>query len=163
METAQGLDPEASATLWRDIASTAESGWDFSTRWFADGESMETVRTTRLLPSDLNAYLYQVWGRLCVYVGKRGAEEGGGASMTGYVCRREGFNRNLSPRDGVHVHAVVAVVVVCALACMQWPRREGERNRGGARARERGSGGLGAEGKRRDISHTGSCRKILHQ
>lgn len=43
--------------LWRDVRSAAESGWDFSSRWFADGRRMETIHTTDLLPVDLNALL----------------------------------------------------------------------------------------------------------
>lgn len=60
VESAQGLDDEAAGKLWRNIASAAESGWDFSTRWFADGATMASIRTTDIIPSDLNAYLYQM-------------------------------------------------------------------------------------------------------
>lgn len=44
--------------LWRDIRAAAESGWDFSTRWFADGRTLATIRTTRLAPIDLNALMF---------------------------------------------------------------------------------------------------------
>ena len=60
METAEGLDAEASAALWNNLASGAESGWDFSSRWFANGQNLSTIRITELIPADLNAYLYQV-------------------------------------------------------------------------------------------------------
>ena len=43
--------------LYRDLRSAAESGWDFSTRWFGDRQSLGTIRTTRILPVDLNALL----------------------------------------------------------------------------------------------------------
>ncbi len=43
--------------LYRDIRAAAESGWDFSSRWFADGRSLATIRTTRLVPVDLNSLL----------------------------------------------------------------------------------------------------------
>ncbi|HEY0947019.1 MAG TPA: alpha,alpha-trehalase TreF [Opitutaceae bacterium] len=46
------------ATLFRHIRSAAESGWDFSTRWFADGATMETIETTEILPIDLNCLLH---------------------------------------------------------------------------------------------------------
>lgn len=45
-------------TTFRHIRAAAESGWDFSSRWFADGENMQTIRTTDLLPVDLNCLLY---------------------------------------------------------------------------------------------------------
>lgn len=46
--------------LFRDIRAGAESGWDFSSRWFADGHSLATIRTTSVLPVDLNALLYNL-------------------------------------------------------------------------------------------------------
>ncbi len=49
-----GRDPQK---LYRDVRAAAESGWDFSSRWMS-GESLETIRTTDLLPADLNALLY---------------------------------------------------------------------------------------------------------
>ncbi len=44
-------------TVYRHIRAAAESGWDFSCRWFADGQSMATIQTTDLLPVDLNCLL----------------------------------------------------------------------------------------------------------
>lgn len=46
--------------LYRNLASAAESGWDFSSRWLADGVSLETCRTTDIIPADLNGFLYQM-------------------------------------------------------------------------------------------------------
>jgi alpha,alpha-trehalase len=46
------------AIVYRHIRAAAESGWDFSSRWFADGNRMETIQTTDLLPVDLNCLLY---------------------------------------------------------------------------------------------------------
>jgi alpha,alpha-trehalase len=55
--TKAGGNPQA---YYRHIRSAAESGWDFSSRWFADGHSLETVQTTQLLPVDLNCLLYHL-------------------------------------------------------------------------------------------------------
>jgi alpha,alpha-trehalase len=44
--------------LYRDLRAGAESGWDFSSRWLADGKTLATVRTTRVVPVDLNSLLY---------------------------------------------------------------------------------------------------------
>lgn len=44
--------------MYRDLRSGAESGWDYTTRWFADGKTMETIETTDIIPVDLNALLY---------------------------------------------------------------------------------------------------------
>jgi alpha,alpha-trehalase len=50
-----GRPPEA---LYRDLRAACESGWDFSSRWLRDGHSLATIRTTELIPADLNCLLY---------------------------------------------------------------------------------------------------------
>ena len=44
--------------LYRDIRAAAESGWDFGSRWFADGKTTATLDTTEIVPVDLNSLLY---------------------------------------------------------------------------------------------------------
>uniref|UniRef100_A0AC35F053 Trehalase n=1 Tax=Panagrolaimus sp. PS1159 TaxID=55785 RepID=A0AC35F053_9BILA len=44
--------------IYRDISSAAESGFDFTTRWFADKKNMETIETSNIIPVDLNAFIY---------------------------------------------------------------------------------------------------------
>ena len=44
----------------RHLRSAAESGWDFSARWFADGASLASIITTDIVPPDLNALLYHL-------------------------------------------------------------------------------------------------------
>lgn len=46
------------AEVYRHIRAAAESGWDFSSRWFADPQDMATIRTTDVVPVDLNCLLY---------------------------------------------------------------------------------------------------------
>jgi alpha,alpha-trehalase len=43
--------------VYRNLRATAESGWDFSSRWLADGQHLATVETLNLLPVDLNSLL----------------------------------------------------------------------------------------------------------
>ncbi len=45
------------AEVYRHIRAAAESGWDFSSRWFRDGANMETIETTDIVPVDLNCLL----------------------------------------------------------------------------------------------------------
>ncbi len=45
------------ADLFRNLRAGAESGWDFSSRWFADGRTLATIRTTRFAAVDLNSLL----------------------------------------------------------------------------------------------------------
>ncbi|HEY6516672.1 MAG TPA: alpha,alpha-trehalase TreF [Steroidobacteraceae bacterium] len=46
------------AQVYRDVRAAAESGWDFSSRWFADRQHMTSIRTTDIVPVDLNSLLY---------------------------------------------------------------------------------------------------------
>jgi alpha,alpha-trehalase len=46
--------------VYRNLRATAESGFDFSSRWFADRRSLATVQTVDLVPVDLNSLLYQL-------------------------------------------------------------------------------------------------------
>ncbi|KAK7306857.1 hypothetical protein VNO77_44817 [Canavalia gladiata] len=43
--------------FYRELASAAESGWDFSTRWMRDPSDLTTLATTSVIPVDLNAFL----------------------------------------------------------------------------------------------------------
>lgn len=45
--------------IYSNIKSAAESGWDFSSRWFKNPEKIETIRITEQIPVDLNAILYR--------------------------------------------------------------------------------------------------------
>ena len=49
-----------SAELYRDIRATAESGWDFSSRWFEDSQDMASICTSQVVPVDLNALIYKL-------------------------------------------------------------------------------------------------------
>jgi len=56
VELAESLS-EHSEGFYRHIRAAAESGWDFSSRWFKDCENMDTIHTTDILPVDLNCLL----------------------------------------------------------------------------------------------------------
>lgn len=44
--------------LYRNIRASAESGWDFSSRWMRDSSDLRTLETTDLVPVDLNSLMY---------------------------------------------------------------------------------------------------------
>jgi alpha,alpha-trehalase len=48
---------EDAKLMFRNLRSAAESGWDFSSRWFADGQNISTIQTTDLVAIDLNCLL----------------------------------------------------------------------------------------------------------
>ncbi|MDY0904547.1 alpha,alpha-trehalase TreF [Pedobacter sp. CFBP9032] len=54
------LTKQNPAVFLRNVRSAAESGWDFSSRWFADGKSFSQIITTNLLPVDLNTLMYNL-------------------------------------------------------------------------------------------------------
>lgn len=56
VELAESLS-EHSEGFYRHIRAAAESGWDFSSRWFKDCQNMDTIHTTDILPIDLNCLL----------------------------------------------------------------------------------------------------------
>ncbi len=47
-------------TLYRHLRAAAESGWDFSSRWFKDKKDFSTIHTTEIIPVDLNCLLYHL-------------------------------------------------------------------------------------------------------
>lgn len=51
---------EPAAVFYRNIRAAAESGWDFSSRWFEDGSRLASIRTTHIVPVDLNCLLYHL-------------------------------------------------------------------------------------------------------
>lgn len=42
-----------------NLRAGAESGWDFSSRWFDDTLHLHTIETTNIIPVDLNSLLYK--------------------------------------------------------------------------------------------------------
>ena len=58
----QGLNQ---SQLLRNIAAAAESGWDFSSRWFADHATLLTARTTSIIPVELNVVMARMEFNIC--------------------------------------------------------------------------------------------------
>ncbi len=61
--------------LYRDIRAACESGWDFSSRWFKDGQYLASIHTTDLIPVDLNALLFHLESVLAKAYGLEGDTE----------------------------------------------------------------------------------------
>jgi alpha,alpha-trehalase len=57
-ELGQTLPQAERAVFYRNVRATAESGWDFSSRWMRDSSDLRTLETTDLVPVDLNSLLY---------------------------------------------------------------------------------------------------------
>ncbi|MEM9001838.1 MAG: alpha,alpha-trehalase TreF [Bacteroidota bacterium] len=46
--------------LYKDLRSAAESGWDFSSRWFLQEGDFSSTATTSILPVDLNCLMFNL-------------------------------------------------------------------------------------------------------
>ncbi|AND70554.1 alpha,alpha-trehalase [Dyella thiooxydans] len=57
--TAAQSDRPASE-VYRDLRAAAASGWDFSARWCDHTDALSSIRTTAMLPVDLNSLLYKL-------------------------------------------------------------------------------------------------------
>lgn len=51
---------QAPQQLFRHLRAGAESGWDYSCRWFRNEEDFSTIHTTDIVPVDLNALLWHL-------------------------------------------------------------------------------------------------------
>ena len=52
------LNETHDSSMLTNLRAGAESGWDFSSRWFADTLHLNTIETTDIVPVDLNSLLY---------------------------------------------------------------------------------------------------------
>ncbi len=59
-ETAAEATKRQSDRLFLHLRAAAESGWDFSSRWFRDGKDIRTIHTADIIPVDLNCLLYDL-------------------------------------------------------------------------------------------------------
>jgi alpha,alpha-trehalase len=75
--------------LFRDIRAAAESGWDFGSRWFADGHTRATMDTTEIVPVDLNSLLFGLENAI-----RAGCERSGDETCALEFKRRAAARRN---------------------------------------------------------------------
>jgi alpha,alpha-trehalase len=61
--------------LYRNLRASAESGWDFSSRWMRDPNDLRTLETTDLIPVDLNSLLYHAERTIAAFRTFRGRPE----------------------------------------------------------------------------------------
>lgn len=57
---AEALPEKDRANFYRNLRAACESGWDFSSRWFADGKNKTTINAMDLIPVDLSSLLYSL-------------------------------------------------------------------------------------------------------
>ncbi|MGF3807732.1 alpha,alpha-trehalase [Enterobacter mori] len=60
INTAKNNPNRPATEIYRDLRSAAASGWDFSSRWMDDPQKLGTIRTTSIVPVDLNALMFKM-------------------------------------------------------------------------------------------------------
>lgn len=90
-----------SAEFFRELRSTVESGWGFSSRWLCSQWDPLTLRTTDVLPVDLNCLMYHLEAALAQGYREQGNKTKQDELWTASQRRREAidkffFNENLN-------------------------------------------------------------------
>ena len=80
-------------TVYRDLRAAAESGWDFSSRWLTDGKTLSTIRTTEIVPPDLNSLLYGLEAALAVGEGLAGNQAASSRYAAAAATRKAAIQR----------------------------------------------------------------------
>ncbi|WP_244755596.1 alpha,alpha-trehalase TreF [Pseudoxanthomonas helianthi] len=90
------------AEVYRNLRAGAESGWDFSSRWFADGKTLATIRTIEIGPPDLNSLLYHLETTLAEAYGVAGQKDEATRMRERADARKKAILQHLwNAKDGV--------------------------------------------------------------
>lgn len=81
--------PGQEKKIYKDLRSAAESGWDFSSRWFSDGKSLETIHTTDIVPVDLNCLMAHLEKMIAKGYAQRGDRTAGAVYIHRSDARRK--------------------------------------------------------------------------
>ncbi|GLQ51933.1 alpha,alpha-trehalase TreF [Dyella flava] len=82
------------AEVYRDLRAAAASGWDFSSRW-CDGGPLASIRTTAIVPVDLNSFLWKLEQQIALLSRKSGLLEQAQQFERHEQARREAIDRVL--------------------------------------------------------------------
>lgn len=113
--SAQNMTEADQMTLWHNLASGAESGMDFSSRWFQDPMNISTIQTTSIVPAELNAYLYQMENNIADFADMMG--NGSVASnFRGYASARKTAMNTLM-YNATEGNPCTFYLLLCSLFC----------------------------------------------
>ncbi|HEF4770398.1 alpha,alpha-trehalase TreA [Burkholderia multivorans] len=131
--TAKAASGRAANDVYRDLRVGAESGWDYSSRWLGDGKTLATIRTTSIVPVDLNSLMFHLERTIvkgCTVTHDVGCviDFSGRAARRALAINRWLWNRGgyygdydwqlRKPRDGVTAAALYPL-----FAGVAWPER----------------------------------------
>lgn len=87
-------NPNRPATeIYRDLRSAAASGWDFSSRWMDNPNQLGTLRTTSIVPVDLNALMYKM-EKMISLASKAAGDDAKAAQYDGFANARQKGSRS---------------------------------------------------------------------
>jgi alpha,alpha-trehalase len=89
--------------VYRELRAAAASGWDFSSRW-CDGDDLASIRTTAILPIDLNSFLWKLEQQIAMLSRKAGLLKQARLFELREQARHEAIDRVLwHPKEGVYL------------------------------------------------------------
>ncbi|WP_284343813.1 alpha,alpha-trehalase TreF [Dyella mobilis] len=92
--TAKGAPHRPPTEVYRDLRAAAASGWDFSSRWCDDG-GLPTIRTTSIIPVDLNSLLWKLEQQIAFLSRRAGLSEQAALFERRHQARHEAIDRVL--------------------------------------------------------------------
>jgi alpha,alpha-trehalase len=96
--------PDDAESFYRNIRAACESGWDFSARWLSEDHSLASIRTTSILPVDLNCLLYKQEKLLAQYHEMLGNEASSIVYVKYAATRKSAIQRYMwSEHDGFYM------------------------------------------------------------
>ena len=93
--TAKEATGKSAEEVYLDITAACESGWDFSSRWFANPEDLASIQTTEIIPVDLNALLYNMEQILAAARRYNDDTEGAQAMINAATSRKDAIDAYL--------------------------------------------------------------------
>lgn len=93
--TAKSNPNHPATEIYRDLRSAAASGWDFSSRWMDNPNQLGTLRTTSIVPVDLNALMYKM-EKMIALASKAAGDDAKAAQYDGFAnARQKGIEKYL--------------------------------------------------------------------
>jgi alpha,alpha-trehalase len=129
---AEARDDRPAGEVYRDLRAAAESGWDFSSRWFDDPQRLSTSHTTQIVPVDLNSLMYHLETTLAAackvqpaactidYATRAGARR---TAIERHLWHRQGYYADYDLRTGAPRAQVTAATAFPLFAGVASPQR----------------------------------------
>ncbi|MGU7772991.1 alpha,alpha-trehalase TreA [Burkholderia sp. MR1-5-21] len=133
VQTARGASGRPANDVWRDLRAGAESGWDYSSRWLGDGRTLATIRTTSIVPVDLNSLMFHLETTIrkgCTIARDTACAadftaraQRRAAAINRYLWNRRGYYGDYDWQRREPCDAVTAAALYPLFAGVTWPER----------------------------------------